>query len=144
LLAHARHAGDVVGAVAEQGLELHEALRRHAPLRLHLRGPHPLVAHPVVQAHVRSDELAEILVPRHDDHVETLLHGLPGQRGVSGRCALYPGSICERKARPSRSQTTATWVGEASRSDLSSMRVKPKTARVGRPDEVESSVRMAW
>ena len=45
--------------------------------------------------------------------------------GIGGRVDLYFGSIACRTALPSRSQTSATWVGEASRSDFSSIRVKP-------------------
>jgi hypothetical protein len=73
LLAHARHAGDVVRAVARQGHEIDDLLRPEPQLGPQLVGPdllvvgveRPLRAH---QPHALGDQLPEILVAAHQVH----------------------------------------------------------------------------
>ncbi len=65
LFADSRHAGDVVDRVAHQGEDVRDLLRRHAEVLDHAGGVVTLVAPGVEQRHVRTDELHQVLVGRH-------------------------------------------------------------------------------
>ena len=69
LHADARHAGDIVGGVARQRLNVDHLVRRHAELLTHLVGPDRLVLHGVEHRHARLDELHQVLVGGDDGHV---------------------------------------------------------------------------
>ena len=85
LLADARHAGDVVRAVAGERLEVDELLRRQAVALLDLLQPvsrrHRIgPARRVENLHLLVDQLEHIAVAGHDEHVVPFAAGLVGQR----------------------------------------------------------------
>ena len=58
--------------------------------------------------------------------------------GIGGRWALYPAKISSRKVLPLASNTTTTGAPGKSLRSLRSIETTPRTAPVGRPEEVES------
>ena len=85
LVADPGHPGDVVDRVPHQGEHVHHALRRHSPLLLHglavVEGRPYSLAAGVEDRHVVVDELEQVLVSRHHDHLEPLGHRQAGQGG---------------------------------------------------------------
>ncbi len=75
--ADAGHAGDVVGGVARQRLNLDDLLRRHAELLDHFGNPDAAVLHGIEHRHLVGDELHQILVRGHDGGGGAALAGLP-------------------------------------------------------------------
>ena len=77
-----RHARDVVGGVARQREDIHQAVRRHAPLRLHLLRieDHPVLPFQPVDLHGRPHELQGILIGRHQIGLQAGRGRLPAER----------------------------------------------------------------
>ena len=76
-----RHAGNVVDAVTDQGLEVDDLVGTHPP-RLGQEGfVLQRVLADVVELHAGADQLSSVLVAGDDPDLVSCLHGPPGQGG---------------------------------------------------------------
>ena len=73
LLPYARDAGDVIGRVAHQPLDLHHATGLDAKLGLDLLDADAFVLHGIEQRHPLRNELHQIFIAGDNDHFSSLL-----------------------------------------------------------------------
>ncbi|MNN27557.1 hypothetical protein D3C81_1410960 [compost metagenome] len=68
LLAHTRHARDVIGLVAHQGQKIDDVLRADTKLFVHPGNIHHAAGHGVDQGYMAVHQLRHVLVARRNDH----------------------------------------------------------------------------